>query len=197
MTFTFVDFLVSQRGEEKGEWSIVFVVEEECRNGKLGQPRNLLCTLLQSLIEEMRKPSAQYFLMFDLCDSLSITFLTHLLHKCDYNYACFLLLVCVLTNKILSLIWYTKMLGMMAYENNSFFLYSKMVYMCTPRKTQWIYMCNICCLLSCSAQRNGICVYCILYTVSSELYLSCWIGESVSPSPSSSKYGYQCCLDDQ
>jgi hypothetical protein len=52
----------------------VFVVEEEFRNGKLGYPRNLFCTLLQSLIEEMRNPSTQYFLLFDLCDSLSMTF---------------------------------------------------------------------------------------------------------------------------
>lgn len=36
MAFTFVDFLLSERDEEKGEWSIVFVVEEEYRNGKLG-----------------------------------------------------------------------------------------------------------------------------------------------------------------
>jgi hypothetical protein len=36
MAFAFVDFLLSERGEEKAEWSIVFTVEEECRNGKLG-----------------------------------------------------------------------------------------------------------------------------------------------------------------
>lgn len=35
MAFTFMDLFLSERGEEKGEWSIVFVVEEEYKNGKL------------------------------------------------------------------------------------------------------------------------------------------------------------------
>lgn len=43
---------------------------QEWKTGLATQPLLLhcFCTLLQSHIEEMRKPSAQYFLMFDLCD---------------------------------------------------------------------------------------------------------------------------------